>query len=73
VLAADERRPSTFNIDEFNAVLDSPCTFNEGAAHTVRECTQFKRALCTLDDPKQSRGDDNRSSSRRYNNNRRDD
>jgi hypothetical protein len=30
VLAADGRRPSTFNIEEFNAVLDSPCTFHEG-------------------------------------------
>jgi hypothetical protein len=59
VLAADGRRPSTFNIDEFNAVLDSPYTFNEGATHTVRECTQFKRVLCTPDDLKRSRGDDN--------------
>jgi hypothetical protein len=28
VLAVDGRRPSTFNIEEFNAVLDSPCTFH---------------------------------------------
>jgi hypothetical protein len=27
VLAADRRRPSTFNVKEFNAVLDGPCTF----------------------------------------------
>jgi hypothetical protein len=58
-----------FNVDEFNAVLDSPCTFHEGATHTVRECTQFKRAFRTPDDPKRSRGDDDRSSSRHYNNN----
>jgi hypothetical protein len=58
-----------FNVDEFNAVLDSPCTFHEGATHTVRECTQFKRAFRTPDDPKRSRGNDDRSSSRHYNNN----
>jgi hypothetical protein len=44
VLAADGRRPSTFNVEEFNAVLDSPYTFHEGGTHTVRECQQFKRA-----------------------------
>jgi hypothetical protein len=38
VLAADGRRPSTFNVEEFNVVLDSPCTFNERGTHTVREC-----------------------------------
>jgi hypothetical protein len=38
VLAADGRRPSTLNVDEFNAVLDRPFTFHEGATHTVREC-----------------------------------
>jgi hypothetical protein len=38
VLAADGRRPSTFNAEEFNTVLDSPCTFHEGGTHTVREC-----------------------------------
>jgi hypothetical protein len=47
VLAADGRRPSTFNVEEFNAVLDIPCTFHEGGTHTVRECQQFKRAVVT--------------------------
>jgi hypothetical protein len=47
VLAADGRRPSTFNVEEFNAVLDIPCTFHEGGTHTVRECQQFKRAFVT--------------------------
>jgi hypothetical protein len=42
VLAADKRRPSTFNVEEFNAVLDNPCTFHEGGTHTVCECQQFK-------------------------------
>jgi hypothetical protein len=43
---------STFDVDEFNAVLDSPCTFHEGGTHTVRECQQFKRAFRTPEDPK---------------------
>jgi hypothetical protein len=38
VLAADRRQPSTFNLDEFNAVLDSSCTFHEGDTYTVSEC-----------------------------------
>jgi hypothetical protein len=38
VLAADGRRPSMFNVDEFNTVLDIPCTFHEGVTHTVHEC-----------------------------------
>jgi hypothetical protein len=38
VHAADGCRPSTFNVEEFNAVLDSPYTFHEGGTHTVREC-----------------------------------
>jgi hypothetical protein len=37
VLAADRRQPSTSNVEEFNAVLNSPCTLNEGGTHTVRE------------------------------------
>jgi hypothetical protein len=37
VLAADGRRPSTFNVEELNAVLDIPCTFHEGGTHTVCE------------------------------------
>jgi hypothetical protein len=41
--------------------------------HTVRECQQFERAFCMLEDPKQPRSDKDRPSSRRYNNNRRDD
>jgi hypothetical protein len=53
VLAADGRRPSTFNVEEFYAVLDSPCTFHEVGTHTVRECQQFKRAFCTPEDLKQ--------------------
>jgi hypothetical protein len=73
VLAAEGRRTSTFNVDEFNAVLDSPCTFHKGATHTVRQCSQFKSAFRTRDDLKQSRGNDDRLSSRRYNNNRCDD
>jgi hypothetical protein len=73
VLAADRRRPSTFNVEEFNAVLDSPCTFHEGGTHTVRECQQFKRAFRAPEDPKRPRSDGDRSSSNRYNNNHRDD
>jgi hypothetical protein len=72
VLAADGYRPSMFNIEEFNMVLDSPCTFHEGAL-TVRECQQFKRAFRTPEDLKRPRSDGDRSSSRRYNNNRRND
>jgi hypothetical protein len=34
----DRRRLSTYNVEEFNAVLDSPCTFHEGGTHTVHEC-----------------------------------
>jgi hypothetical protein len=73
VLAADGRRPSIFNIEKFNAVLHSPCTFHEGGTHTVRECQQFKRAFRTLEDPKRPRSDGDRSSSRLYHNNRLDD
>jgi hypothetical protein len=62
VLAADGHRPSTFNVEEFNAVLDSPCTFHEGGTHTVRECQQFKRAFYTPEDLKRPRGDGDRSS-----------
>jgi hypothetical protein len=29
VLATDGSRPSTFNVEEFNTVLDDPCTFHE--------------------------------------------
>jgi hypothetical protein len=36
VLTADGHRPSTFNIEEFNAVLDSTCTFHEGGTHSLR-------------------------------------
>jgi hypothetical protein len=63
----------TFNVEEFNTVLDNPCTFLEGGTHTVRECQQFKRAFHVPEDPKQPRSDGDRSSSRRYNNNLRDD
>jgi hypothetical protein len=73
VLAADACRPSMFNVEEFNAVLDSPCTFHEGGTHTVRECQQFKRAFRTPEDLKRPTSDGDRSSSRRYNNNRHDD
>jgi hypothetical protein len=73
VLTADRRRPSTFNVEEFNAVLDGPCTFHEGGTNTVRECQQFKRAFRAPEDPKRPRGDRDRSSSHRYSNNHRDD
>jgi hypothetical protein len=73
VLAADGRRPSTFNVEEFNAVLDSPCTFHEGGTHTVCECQQFKRVFRTPEDPKRPRSDKDSSCSRRYNKNRHDD
>jgi hypothetical protein len=37
VLAADGHQPLTFNIEEFNAVLDSPYTFHEGGdSHSLR-------------------------------------
>jgi hypothetical protein len=52
VLAADGCRPSMFNVDEFNAALDSPCLFHEGATHTVCECTEFNRVFRTPDNPK---------------------
>jgi hypothetical protein len=73
VLAADGRRPSTFNVEEFNVVLDNPCTFHEGGTHTVRECQQFKRAFRTPEGPKRPRSDGERSSSCCYNNNHHDD
>jgi hypothetical protein len=53
VLMAEGRRPSTFNVDAFNAALDSPCTFHNRATHTVCECSQFKRTFRTPEDPKQ--------------------
>jgi hypothetical protein len=68
VLAADGHRPSTFNVEEFNAVLDGPCTFHEGGTHTVRECQQFKKAFRAPKDPKRPRGDGDRSSSHHYRN-----
>jgi hypothetical protein len=52
VLAVEGRRTSTLNVDEFNAVHNSPYTFHEGDTNTVRECSQFKRAFRTPDDPK---------------------
>jgi hypothetical protein len=52
VLMVDGRRPFTFNVEEFNTVLDSPCTFHEGGTHTVRECQQFKRVFRTPEDLK---------------------
>jgi hypothetical protein len=54
-------------------VLDNPCTFHKGGTHTVCECQQFKRAFRMPEDSKRSRGDGDKSSSHRYNNNRRDD
>jgi hypothetical protein len=37
VLAADEHRPSTFNVEGVNVVLDSPYTFHEGGdSHSPR-------------------------------------
>jgi hypothetical protein len=41
-----------FNLEEFNPALDSPCGFHEGASHTVRECSQFKKAFSTPEGPK---------------------
>jgi hypothetical protein len=52
VLTEDGRRPSTFNIEEFNTMLNSPCTFHEEGTHTVRKCQQFKRAFRMPEDPK---------------------
>jgi hypothetical protein len=72
VLAAHGRRPSMFNVEELNAVLDGPSTFHEGGTHTVRECQQFKRAFRAPEDPKRPRGDRYRSSSHHYNNNHHD-
>jgi hypothetical protein len=51
VLAAEGRRASTFNQEDFDAVLDSLCGFREGATHTLREYSQFKRAFSTPVDP----------------------
>jgi hypothetical protein len=62
-----------FNIEEFNAALDSPYMFHKGATHTVNECSQFKRVFLTTEDSKRPRGGGNQSSSRLYNNNRCDD
>jgi hypothetical protein len=73
VLAVDGCQPSTFNVKEFNAVLDSPCTFHEGGTHTVCECQQFKRVFRAPEDPKRPRSNGDRSSSCSYNNNRHDD
>jgi hypothetical protein len=69
VLAADGCRPSTFSVEEFNAMLDNPCTFHEGGTHAVHECQQFKRAFCAPEDPKRLRSDGDRLSSCRYSNN----
>jgi hypothetical protein len=54
-------------------VLDGPCTFHEGGTHTVRECQQFMRVFRAPEDPTRPRSDGDRSSSRRYSNNCRDD
>jgi hypothetical protein len=45
VLVVEAHQPSTFNVNEFNAVLDSPYAFHEEATHTVRECSQLKRVF----------------------------
>jgi hypothetical protein len=60
VLAADACRPSMFDVEEFNTVLDGPCTFHEGGTHTVRECQHFKRAFHTPEDHKRHRSDGDR-------------
>jgi hypothetical protein len=52
VLVVDGRRPSTLNVEEFNAVLDGPCTFHEWGTQTVRLCQQFKRVFRAPEDPK---------------------
>jgi hypothetical protein len=51
VLVTEEHRSSTFNIDEFNAALNSPFGLYEGATNTVCECLQFNRAFRTTKDP----------------------
>jgi hypothetical protein len=48
----DGRRPSTLNVEEFNAVLDGPCTFHEWGTQTVRLCQQFKRVFRAPEDTK---------------------
>jgi hypothetical protein len=48
----DGHQHSTFNVEEFNVVLNNPYTFHEGGTHTVRECHQFKRAFRAPEDPK---------------------
>jgi hypothetical protein len=42
VVAADGHRPLMFNVEELNAVLDSPCTFHEGDTHTVRSVSSSR-------------------------------
>jgi hypothetical protein len=42
VLVADGRRPSTFNVEKFNAVLDSLGTFHDGGTHTVVSATSSR-------------------------------
>jgi hypothetical protein len=73
VLTIEGHQPSTFNAEEFNEVLDSPSTSHVGATHTVHKCSQIMRVFCTLEVLKRPRGDGDRSSSRRYNNNHCDD
>jgi hypothetical protein len=51
-------------------VLDNPYTFREEGTHIIRVCQQFKRAFRAIEDPKRPRGDGDKSSSRRHNNNR---
>jgi hypothetical protein len=53
-------------------VLDNPYTFHEGGTHIVRKCHQFKSVFHMPEDPKRSRSDGDRSSSRPYYNNRHD-
>jgi hypothetical protein len=73
VLAADGCRSSTFNVEEFNMVLDGHCTFHEGGTHMVRECQQFMWVFRAPEDPKRPRGNGDRSSTRHHSNNHHDD
>jgi hypothetical protein len=68
VLAADGCRPLTFNVEEFNAVLDNPCTFHEGGTQVPAVQEGVPRAR----GPQATRSDGDRSSSSLYKNSRRD-
>ena len=70
VYAADPPRPSTFLEGDFNMVMDDQCQFHRDAKHTMRECEQLKRALGVPPEPKKTKSgnNDDQNSSRRYDN-----